>query len=291
MRKYRSLMIVMGMIVLVCLCANGISADVGNSFSGGGGSFGGGGGSSYGGSGFGSFLFFTGGSPIGTLILVAFIGFIIYSNIKRSMNHNNANSVNRTMNSTHRICNEEAAIASIQQVDPDFSSEKFKSYASEVWITLQESWEAKDWKGVRPFESNELFNIHSRQIQEYINGNKTDHMNMQNIREVTIAQFKEDGDHEVLIVQLYASLLNYVSDDNTGKIIEGSDSDYVHRKYYLEFIRTKGVKSEAGKDLMTTNCPNCGAPTQVTSSGECEYCHSIITNGNYGWVLNKYAAW
>ena len=51
------------------------------------------------------------------------------------------------------------------------------------------------------------------------------------------------------------------------------------------------VKTAAEKDLQITNCPNCGAPTQVTSSGECEYCHSVITNGDFGWVLNQYMAW
>ena len=72
---------------------------------------------------------------------------------------------------------------------------------------------------------------------------------------------------------------------------QGQLSQYQHRFYYLEFIRSAGVKTAAEKDLQITNCPNCGAPTQVTSSGECEYCHSVITNGDFGWVLNQYMAW
>lgn len=292
MRNYKKILVIICIGICFGLFSAAIQADVGNSFSGGGGGgFSGGGGSySGGGSGFGSFIFLGGGggSIFGTLLFVGFLFFAIY---KRFDNANGQRNNTQQYSQSNRVCNESQAIAKVQEIDPNFSSEKFKSYASEVWITLQEAWEAKDWKGVRPFESNELFNTHNRQIQEYINGFKTDHMDMQNIREVTIAQFKEDGENEVLIVKLYASLLNYVTDDNTGKIIEGSKSDYVHRNYYLEFTRTKGVKTETGKDLMTTNCPNCGAPTNVTSSGECEYCHSVITNGNYGWVLNKYAAW
>ena len=38
-------------------------------------------------------------------------------------------------------------------------------------------------------------------------------------------------------------------------------------------------------------CPNCGAPTEVTSAGQCEFCKSIITSGDYGWVLNHYGKW
>ncbi len=76
-----------------------------------------------------------------------------------------------------------------------------------------------------------------------------------------------------------------------GEVLEGSKTQYQHRFYYLEFIRSAGVKTAAEKDLQITNCPNCGAPTQVTSRGECEYCHSVITNGDFGWVLNQYMAW
>ena len=34
-------------------------------------------------------------------------------------------------------------------------------------------------------------------------------------------------------------------------------------------------------------CPNCGAPTQITSSGKCEYCGSIITKGEHSWALSN----
>ena len=32
-------------------------------------------------------------------------------------------------------------------------------------------------------------------------------------------------------------------------------------------------------------CPNCGAPTEITSSGQCPYCGSVVTNGEHDWVL------
>ena len=38
--------------------------------------------------------------------------------------------------------------------------------------------------------------------------------------------------------------------------------------------------------MSTTNCPNCGAPTQITSAGQCEYCGSVITTGEHDWVLS-----
>ncbi len=288
--KKRNMVFLLCMVGFVLLFGSAIHADVGNSFSGGNSSGGGySGGYSGGYGGFGGFLFL-GGSPFSSLFLILIIAFIVYSRMK-STNGTTTHHQSYHGGITSRVCDEASALAALKEVDPDFIEEDFKAYVGEVYITLQEAWESKKWDKVRPFESNALFNTHQRQIQEYITQNKTNHLDMQNIRNITIAQFKQNDRQEVLSVKLVSSLLDYVSDDETGKIIEGSKTQYQHRTYYLEFVRSAGVKTKVQQDLKTTNCPNCGAPTKVTSSGECEYCHSIITNGDYGWVLNEYSAW
>lgn len=273
-----------------------IKADVGNSFSGGssGGGYSGGysGGSSFsGGSGLGGLVFLGGGGSFSTIIVVLII-FAIYSYMKAKNGGGlHSRSAIYRNSAPRRICDEATAIRAVQAVDPNFSAESFKTFASEVYLTLQEAWEDRDWKKVRPFESNTLFNVHNRQLQEYIDQHKTNHLDMQNVRDVTIAEYRQDGALEILSVKLEASLLDYVSDDESGRVLEGSKTQYQHRFYYLEFIRKAGVKTTVESEQNVTNCPNCGAPTEVTSSGECAYCHSIITNGDFGWVLNKYMAW
>ena len=36
-------------------------------------------------------------------------------------------------------------------------------------------------------------------------------------------------------------------------------------------------------------CPNCGAPLEISSSGVCEYCGSVVTTGQYSWVLTDFS--
>lgn len=184
---------------------------------------------------------------------------------------------------------EKEIIEKIQKVDPNFSETKFKAYAKKVWLSLQEAWESKNWESVRHLESEELYQLHNRQLKEYITLKKTNYLNMQNIRNVTITDFHEDGAIEILVVRLYASLLDYVMDDVTRKVIEGSDQNYVYRNYRLEFIRPKGTKTQ--NTAQTTHCPNCGALLNLSESGECEYCHSMVPSANSEWVLNLYAPW
>ena len=57
--------------------------------------------------------------------------------------------------------------------------------------------------------------------------------------------------------------------------------------YEWTMIRKKGMTSQKAGEKTTMNCPNCGAALDVNHSAECEYCGSIITNGDYDWVLSS----
>lgn len=51
-------------------------------------------------------------------------------------------------------------------------------------------------------------------------------------------------------------------------------------------VRKKGVKTKtADSAVQSKSCPRCGAPFQITSAGKCEYCGSIVTTGEFSWVL------
>lgn len=289
MRKYKKLaLFCMVFIVTLMLINSPIAAEVGNS-----GGFGGssGGGSSSGGGfgGLGSFIYL-GGTPGLIIFIIIIVAVKLYSQNKGG-NNNRGYRGNGTPYQSSSPVNETSTIEKIKEQDPNFSAEKFRGFVGELYITLQEAWEARDWKAVRPFESNALFNMHNRQLQEHIDKGWTNHLDRQDVRKVELTNYHIDGDQEVLTVRLHAFCVDYTTDDNTGKVIDGDQNRLQERYYRFEFIRSVGVKTDSDTGLNPTNCPNCGAPTQVTSSGECEYCHSVITNGKYGWVLNKYGAW
>ena len=105
---------------------------------------------------------------------------------------------------------------------------------------------------------------------------------------VRLVSFKQTGNKDVLTVLLRSRMNDYIIDETTGKIIKGDKTKDIYSTYKLDFIRTTGEKTKPGPiDVNTTNCPNCGAPTQITSSGKCEYCGSIITTGEHSWALSN----
>lgn len=174
----------------------------------------------------------------------------------------------------------------IRAIDPDFSSDKFIGFAREVFMKIQQAWTTKDWKPIRPFESETLFNQHKQQLDEFIRLGKTNVVEKIGIKHCSLHSFSQDGDKEVLTVWINAVMRDYVIDDATKKVLESDPNRDWYMKYELVFNRKAGVKTNPGKKGNTiTNCPNCGAPTEITSSGQCVYCGSVITNGEHDWVL------
>ena len=174
----------------------------------------------------------------------------------------------------------------IREIDPNFSSDKFIGFAREVFMKIQEAWTAKDWKPIRPFESENLFNQHKQQLDEYIRLGKTNVVEKIAIKHCSLHTFQQDGDKEVLTVWLNAVMRDYVIDDATKKVLESDPNRDWYMRYKMVFNRKAGVKTDpARKGNAVTNCPNCGAPTEITSSGQCPYCGSVVTNGEHDWVL------
>lgn len=292
------------LIALACF-ALPLSADVGNVDWGG---FGGDGGYGGGGYDYGGSYNYGGGSYISTgdgemnavnvvLIVVIILVFVFFS--AKLGSAKKASGRTPTMQMTVRQsgenpiteAEENAVIEQVRAIDPDFAAEQFRAYASDVILRVQEAWEARDWAVVRPYESDKLFAVHQRQLEEYIRQKKTNHMDGQYIEKVTLAGFAQDGVNEVLTVRIDMSLSDYTTDDATGEIVDGLKNAKFYRAYRLEFIRSSGTKTVAGETVKSHSCPSCGAPLDLNAAGRCTYCDCVVTSGRYGWVLNAYNKW
>ena len=240
-----------------------------------------------------------GGSIWGLLIAIVAIGIVVFAvgkskgkinNLKDMTDLNKVGDIlndlaNGSSNSSIKT-NTKGIADEIRQTDPEFSEEKFLSWTKDVFVKLQAAWTARDWKIIRPFESNELFEQHNAQLQEYINNNRINVIERLAVESADLMSHRFDGDKEIIEVYLKAVMKDYIIDATTKEVVEGNKTTDWHMKYKLTFARKNGVKTHAGtSNKSTTNCPNCGAPTEITSAGQCEYCGSVITTGEHDWVL------
>lgn len=223
--------------------------------------------------------------PFGALIIIAIVAVVFYF-MKKTGKLTKAENVTTNNRESVIIDLSESVANQIRQTDPNFSADAFVGWAREVFLKIQQAWSDRNWELIRPFESNELFNVHNAQLDEYIKNKKINKVEKINIKKVALQSYKVDGDKEVLKVYLDAIMRDYVVDEN-GKVLESDPNKDWYMEYEMTFNRKVGVKTQAGlSNKSTTNCPNCGAPTVVTSAGKCDYCKSVITTGEHDWVLS-----
>ena len=287
LKKYLPILL----LALAVVCCNLAIADVGNNnrYSSGGSDFGGGDGD------WGVLIGYLLGLFIedpstGFIVLLIILAVIFIKRRKQKKQGSNPTYINRNVQqqaeNDFTFDNSTVVAEEIRAIDPNFSSDKFIGFAREVFMKIQEAWTSKDWKVIRPFESETLFNQHKQQLDEYIRLKKTNVVEKIAIKHCSLQSFQQDGDKEVLTVLLNAVMRDYVIDDETKKVLESDPNRDWYMRYEMVFNRKAGVKTEAGKKGNSiTNCPNCGAPTEVTSSGQCTYCGTVITNGEHDWVL------
>lgn len=176
----------------------------------------------------------------------------------------------------------------IQAVDEFFNEDKFLAWAKNLFVKLQNAWTERNWEEIRTFETEELFEQHSIQLKQYIDKKQINVMDRIAVNYAKLYSFSQDNDKDTLKILLNSSMIDYIKDEVTGNILMGDTQTRRTKTYLMTFIRKKGLKTqESTSDVKTSNCPNCGAPTKVTSSGKCEYCGSIITKGNHDWVLSN----
>ena len=225
-----------------------------------------------------------GSGLMGFIIFLIIIAIIIYY----SKNKGSSTPQSSSMPRTHFNTGSSGLVEQqVKAVDPLFNKEVFLSWARTLFIKLQEAWAARDWETIRTFESVELFEQHKKQLQGYIDNHQINVMERIAVLGVELESFTQNGDKDILTCILRSRMNDYIIDDRTRQLIKGEKNKDIYGTYKLTFVRKTGVKTQAGTaEVNKTNCPNCGAPTEITSSGRCEYCGSVITTGEHDWVLS-----
>lgn len=174
----------------------------------------------------------------------------------------------------------------LQKTDPAFNTIAFLEWSKEVFLKLQNAWMERDWEVVRAFESPELYSQHEQQLKEYKKLGRINIMERINISKAYLFSLTQDKNFETLSVLMQVRMIDYIIDERTRQVLKGSPNRDCFLTYLYVFKRKAGAQTpSANQEMQTIACPHCGAPTQVISSGKCEYCNSIVTIKDHGWVL------
>ena len=98
----------------------------------------------------------------------------------------------------------------LQETDPAFNATAFLEWAKEVFLKLQYAWMERDWEKVRPFESEELYAQHERQLQEYKRRGCINILERINVNNAYFFSLKKDKNWETLSVVMQVRMIDYI---------------------------------------------------------------------------------
>ena len=171
----------------------------------------------------------------------------------------------------------------LEQRDPSFNWEAFTNRVGHVFRELQVAWSGRDPARIRPYVSDNLFQSMMYWIDLYVQSKCRNMNDNARILRLELANVLTDKVYDSVTIRVFASGFDYtISDD--GRVLSGSRKRERTYSEYYTFIRGTQRTGPARSDQ---NCPNCGAPLDISMVGNCRHCSAKVTAGEFDWVLSR----
>lgn len=179
-------------------------------------------------------------------------------------------------------------IGELMTIDPNFNQAALESELSNLYVQMQYAWTAKDFEPMRPHFVDSYWAQFDSQLEQYRRNKQTNRVDNIAVLESTLRGWYETEDNQCMVARLRTRINDYVVDDKTGNVVNGSPTADVFMTYEWTLVRTKGSMTQTQEEKMEArSCPHCGAPLDLNQSTRCEYCGSIIESKDYDWVISN----
>lgn len=181
-------------------------------------------------------------------------------------------------------------IESYHQLDPKFDAAKLQQKLSNLYIQMQQCWQAKNIESLRPYFTDTYYSQLERQLKPYRDNHITNCIERPAVFRVNLDGYCQSDGNDHIYATLQARLIDYKISDETGKVIGGSKTAEKIMTYRYHLIRPSGQISSNQDGVRSISCPHCGAPLSINESAKCPYCDSVITVDRYDFVIAQIEA-
>ncbi len=171
------------------------------------------------------------------------------------------------------------------RLDPDFNEAAFKEKLSNLYVQMQNAWQAKDFEPMRPYFTDALYSQFVRQLDALKQNRRTNYVERIAVLDVTLRGWYKDAVNDKIVASIRTRIVDYTLDDGTGKLVSGSTTIERFMEYEWTLVRSSEQTTETTKEKSSVHCPYCGAPMSINQTARCEYCGSVVTVKNYGWAI------
>ena len=314
MKRFGVVLLALALVLCVCLLGPRLLKKVGADLGGfsGGSDYGGSGGSDWGGgssswdsgSSWGSgssgwdddgngFFFFPVGSSsdsgdgggFGNLLFYVVLIVILIMIFSRKNQHQPAPNAGTAAGAQQTPGSKLMPMSEYAKLDPNFSESDLREKLSNVYVQMQNGCTARNIESLRPYFTDALYQQFDRQIKSLISSRRINRVDRIAVLDVTLRGYFQEGGDDHLVALLKTRITDYIVDEDTGKVISGSDTAEKFMTYEWDLSGPTGTLTEAAGETTQRHCPNCGAPLSVNESAKCPYCGSVITFADHDWTI------
>ena len=134
----------------------------------------------------------------------------------------------------------ETGLRHIEQLDPLFTEEKFKDQAMDNFFKIQGAWADRDLSTVKHLLTEEMFGYLQEDVEKMRRDGLINRLQNMAVREVNLTEAWQESGQDYLTVRIYATLLDYTVNEQTGEVVSGSKVEPVKFEEYWTFTRPVG---------------------------------------------------
>lgn len=172
----------------------------------------------------------------------------------------------------------------LMQEDPNVSAVGLRRRLEFIFREMQTAWSKREWQGMRPFLSDNLFQTQLFWITAYREAGLRNITENARITRLELVRVTRDAHYDAVTLRMHALSLDYTVRDQDLQVVGGSRTKDRAYSEYWTLIRGRGVKGHADTKKQ---CPSCGAPLSINMAGHCTHCQARVTSGEFDWVLSR----
>ena len=219
----------------------------------------------------------------GGVAFVLLVFFIFWFMTHRRAKKQQQEHINFNLNEPVRVLR---PMSEYLELDGQFDEERIRTLLANLYVQMQQTWQAKDICSLRPYMTDKFFSQMDTQLDQFRKQGRTDYTENIAVLSTDLRGWRQSAGMDYVTAGLNARIVSYTLDDRTGQLISGDKKREKFMEYEIELCRKSGetTKPEA-EGVHSATCPHCGAPLKLNASAQCEYCGSVITTVNADWAI------
>jgi len=199
-----------------------------------------------------------GGIGFFEILLLAGVGYLIYRYIKNKREQGSSTGARFEAFQGGRVipisssqpqdndqeCNGlQEGLAQIRQTDPAFEEKRFADSVMDTFFKIQGGWMNRDLSPVAALLTEEMKRILQADLDTLLRDKQVNRLENIAVRNVEVSEAWQEAGQDYVTALIYANLLDYTTDETSGKVVSGSKTEPVKFEEFWTFTRAIGAHS------------------------------------------------